>query len=234
MLRHIYGIVSDSKTDSTHITQLNPVDSLFGFVGQGSDNALAGRLSVSFGLFKQPKLCWFKAPFFYGNLCFENGHWLENPEGKAKRTLIDETWRIFRHVPLAPGVKEVPDFDPDDPTYGYFRVVMPGSKARFSIRFWNLKDDELQRLVWCIMLEPGLAHKMGNRRYQGFGSIRLTPVAPCYLIDWSKRYTADSKVDWQKDLAVPNKQNVIRHYSALKKELSDEHIKQEKPNDIKE
>ena len=226
MLRHIYAIVSDSKTDSTEISKLTPVDSLFGFVGPGNDNALAGRLSFSFGLFDQPKLSWFKAPYFYGHLHFDGGKWVENPEGKAKKTLIDETWRIFPHVPFANGVEEVSDFDPDDSTYGYFRAMMPGSKARFNIRFWNLKDEELQRLVWCVMLGPGLAHKMGNRRYQGFGSIRLTPVAPCYLIEWSKRYTADSRVDWQKELKVPNKQNVIKHYSVLKKELSDEHIKQ--------
>ena len=112
--------------------------------------------------------------------------------------------------------------------------MMSGSKARFSIRFWNLKDDELQRLIWCVMLEPGLAHKMGNRRYQGFGSIRLTPVAPCYLIDWSKRYIADSEVDWQKDLKVPNKPNVIKHHSQLNSHLNDANIRQEQPKDIKE
>jgi len=225
MLRHMYAIASDSKTESTDIGHLNPVDSLFGYVGAGSNNALAGRLSFSFGHFEQPKLSWFNAPYFYGHLNFKEGKWEEKPEGKAKKTLIDETWRVFPHVPFAPGVEGVPDFDPDDPTYGYFRAVMPGSKARFDIRFWNLRNEELQRLVWCIMLEPGLAHKMGNRRYLGFGSIRLTPVAPCYLIDWTKRYTVGSKVDWQKSLAVPKIPNVIKHYSALKKELSDENIK---------
>ena len=225
MLRHIYAITSDSKTESTDISHLNPTDSLFGYVGAGSNNALAGRLSFSFGRFNQSKLAWFKAPYFYGHLYFEDGKWEKNPEGKAKKTLIDETWRVFPHFPFAHGVEEVQDFDPDDPAYGYFRTVMPGSKARFSIRFWNLLDEELQRLVWCIMLESGLAHKMGNRRYLGFGSIRLKFVAPCYLIDWNKRYIGVPEDDWQKDLAVPNKPNVIKHYSALKKDLSDEHIK---------
>ena len=225
MLRHIYAIVSDSKTDSEHISQLNPVDSLFGFVGQGSDNALAGRLSFSFGPFEQPRLSWFKAPFFYGNLSFENGQWQENPEGKAKRTLIDKTWRIFPHVPLAPGVEEVAAFEPDDPTFGYFRAMMPGSKARFSIRFWNLKDDELFRLIWCIILERGLSHKMGNRRYQGFGSVHLNPVAPCYLIDWNKRYSSDSEIDWQKEFRIPKIPKEINHLSALQRELSDEPIR---------
>ena len=54
MLRHIYSITSDSRTASNNLSNLNPVDSLFGYVGAGSNNALAGRLSFSFGLFDQP------------------------------------------------------------------------------------------------------------------------------------------------------------------------------------
>lgn len=234
MLRHIYSITSDSRTASNNLSNLNPVDSLFGYVGAGSNNALASRLSFSFGLFDQPKLSWFKAPYFYGHQHFSGGNWVENPEGKAKQNLIDETWRVFPHVPFAPGVEEVPDFDPADPTHGYFRAMMPGSKARFSIRFWNLKDDELQRLVWCIMLEPGRAHKMGNRRYQGFGSIRLKLINPSYLIDWNKRYSGGSEKEWQKPFKIAINPNFIKHHSQLNSHLNDANIRQEQPKDIKE
>ena len=168
MLRHIYAIASDSKTGSSDINKLNPVDSLFGFVGPGENNALAGRLSFSFGLFDHPNLSWFKVPYFYGHQHFSGGNWVENPEGKAKKNLIDETWRIFPHVPFAPGIEKVQEFDPDDPTFAYFRAVMPGSKARFNHPF--LEPENRRTRTTCLVCKVGIRARSqnGQSKVSGF------------------------------------------------------------------
>jgi len=224
MLRHIYAIASDSRVQSTDITRLNPVDSLFGWVGKGDNQALAGRLSFSFGPFKEPKLSWFKAPYPYGAWQYTGTEWLNVKNGNATKTLIDNHWRVFPHASLAPTIKELDEFKPEGPDAVYFRAIMPRSKAQFTIRFWNLLGEELQRLIWCIMLEPGLAHKMGNRRYLGFGSVRLKIGRNSFFTDWTRRYSGGDEKEWQRKLRVEIDPNVIKHYEDLKKELNGKRI----------
>jgi hypothetical protein len=103
---------------------------------------------------------------------------------------------------------------------------MPGCRARFTIRFWNLLDEELQRLMWCVALEPGLAHKMGNHRYLGFGSLRLRIAASSFLIDWAKRYGGTSEEGWQLPLSVDDwiNKKTISNYSPLRKALNADHL----------
>ena len=222
-LRHIYSIASDSKKESQNLGDLNPTDSLFGWVGQGPGNALAGRISISYGKFETPEISWFTAPHFYGHWQYVQNQWLENPESAAKKTIIDDYWRIFPHSPLIPDVSKIGGFETKDPNDGYFRAVMPGSKVQFSVRFWNLLDEELQRLIWCIGLEPNLAHKMGNKRYIGFGGIRFKIKPSSFFINWFKKYSSeDEDKEWQEPIDIKNwiNPNVIGHYQDLKRELN--------------
>ena len=218
MLRHIYSIVSDSKEPSRSLQKLNPVDHLFGFVGQGPNQALMGRLAFSFGLFEAPEMRWYKVPYPYGDWQYTSGGWQRVPDQGAKISQVDKTWRLFPHTPLAPVVQPQETFAPDTAQAAYFRAVEPGSQARFSLRFWNLEEEELQRLVWSLALEEGLAHKMGQRRYLGFGSLRLRILPESYLIDWSARYAGKPESAWQKpfDPARWHNPKVIYHYRALK------------------
>lgn len=222
MLRHVYTIASDSRQPSTDIASLNPVDSLFGWVGQGPNQALMGRLSFTFGLFQEPELAWFKAPYPYGHWQYAGGQWKQAAGGSATKSLIGSTWRVFPHAPLAPIVKQLADFQPDTFQARYFRAVLPGSRARFTLRFWNLEREELQRLMWCVALEPGMGHKMGNNRYLGFGSLRLRVLPESYLIDWAKRYAGGTERDWQLPLQPSDwiEPGVIQHYTALRKALN--------------
>jgi CRISPR/Cas system CSM-associated protein Csm3 (group 7 of RAMP superfamily) len=195
MLRHIYAIASDSKENSPNINRLNPVDSLFGWVGTGPNQALMGRLAFSFAPFEgTPELAWFKVPYPYGGWVCERGVWRRVP-GKNTVPLfqIARTWRLFPHAPLAPIVQKLADFTPDEVQASYSRAILPGAKARFTIRFWNLEKAELQRLIWCIGLEDGLAHKLGQHRYVGFGSLRLRLLPESRLVDWTKRYAAEAE-----------------------------------------
>lgn len=221
-IRLIYAAASDSRINSPDISRLNPADSLFGWVGKGPNNALAGRVSFSFGAFDRPKLNWFEAPYPYGDWQYTGTAWQKIKDESAKKLVVNHSWRIFPHTPLAPVVKRLEEFDPKSPSASYFRAVMPGCKARFTIRFWNLLDDELQRLLWCVALEPGLAHKMGNHRYLGFGSLRMKIESTSFLIKWSDRYAGASEADWQAPLIVDDWINpkVISNHSALRKALN--------------
>ncbi len=221
MLRYMYAIASDSQKESPNLENLNPVDSLFGFVGKGPNQALMGRLAIGFGLFENPQLAWFRVPYPYGGWKFD-GEWEEAPGSGVRTHRIADTWRIFPHTPLAPIVQRLDDFQPDTPQAAYFRAVLPGSLARFDIRFWNLTDEELQRLVWCLELEEGLAHKMGGGRYLGFGSVRLHIRSESYLIDWASRYAGKAPADWKHPFQPADWRNpkVVSHHRALQQTLN--------------
>jgi hypothetical protein len=179
-----------------------------------------GRLSFSFGLFEAPELAWFKVPYPYTGWLYD-GQW-SYLEGRAVPSLrIAQNWRLFPHTPLAPTVQRLEGFQPDTVQANYCRAILPGSKAHFTVRFWNLEQEELQRLLWCVVLEPGLAHKMGHHRYLGLGSLRLRLLPPSFLIDWARRYSGSSEQDWQRPLREEEWRNpaVIAHYASLRKAL---------------
>jgi len=226
MLRHIYAIASDSRQPSPDISRLNPTDGLFGWVGKGPNQAIMGRLSFGFGLFEEPELAWFKVPYPYGEWQYTGTQWQSTAGSSAVMQLIGKTWRVFSHAPLAPITRQVEDFQPDTFQARYFRAILPGARARFTIRFWNLEEQELQRLIWCVGLEPGLAHKMGNNRYLGFGSLRLNILPDSFLIDWAKRYSGEPEQGWRLPIQVDEwiEPSVIKHYPALRKALNAEQL----------
>jgi CRISPR/Cas system CSM-associated protein Csm3 (group 7 of RAMP superfamily) len=229
MIRHVYAIASDSHEPSLDIARLNPVDSLFGWVGRGPNQALAGRLAFSFGLFTDPVggtgqgpgLAWFKVPYPYGNWQYTGGRWQKAAGQSASQLHIAKTWRLFPHTPLAPLAKQLDEFRPDTVQASHFRAILPGARARFTIRFWNLEEEELQRLLWCIALEPELAHKMGKHRYVGFGSLRLHILPDSHLVDWAKRYASEPEESWHVPIKVDEwfTRQVVEHYPHLRKAL---------------
>jgi CRISPR/Cas system CSM-associated protein Csm3 (group 7 of RAMP superfamily) len=228
MLRHVYTIASDSTEPGADLRHLNPVDSLFGWVGRGPNQAIMGRLSVNFGMFDAPQMAWFKVPYPYTGWHVEraSGQW-KHTEGQAVPQLqIAGQWRLFLHAPMAPIVKQLDEFQADTAQANYCRAILPGGKASFTVRFWNLEDEEMQRLLWAISLESGLAHKMGHHRYLGFGSLRLRVLPQSYLIDWSQRYSGQSEEEWQLPIQVEEWLNpdVIAHYAELQRAMNAESI----------
>ncbi len=226
MIRQIYAIATESAEESKDISQLNPADSLFGWVGSGPNQAIAARLSFDFAVFESPQFSWFKIPYPYGNWQFENGEWKNVPQAQAKISLIADKWRYFPNTPLAPNVEKLDAFEPDSVKAKYFRAILPGSHARLNIRFWNLTEKELQRLIWCFVLEAGLAHKIGNSRYLGFGSLRFKLSENSYLIDWKNRYSDESDNSWRKPISAEDWINldVIENQEQLRKALNADQI----------
>jgi hypothetical protein len=223
MIRTIYIIASDSKQDSPDISRLNPVDSLFGWVGRGPNQAIMGRLSISFGLFNAPELAWFKVPYPYGQWHFEGNQWKESPQSVgASIVRIAKRWRLFPHAPVAPCVKKIDDFSLADTVQAeYMKAIMPKARCTFTVRFWNLEKEELERLIWCLQLEKELAHKVGRHRYLGFGSLRLRIMPESFLIDWNSRYSQKEE-DWKITLSPDTWHNprVISYYDDLKESLN--------------
>ncbi len=226
MIRHIYTIASDSIKPSADLGHLNLVDSLFGFVGTGPNQALMGRLAFSFGPFEAPQLAWFKVPYPYGSWHFIDGEWKQIQKGRVPILQIAEEWRLFPHAPLAPIVAKLDDFRPDTAQATYMRAILPGAKSRFTVRFWNLEQQELQRLIWCLALEPVLAHKMGAGRYVGFGSLRLHVQPESFLTDWANRYTGKGEQAWRLPLKASEWMNagIIAHHAELQKALNAQHL----------
>ncbi len=222
MLRHIYAIASDARADSADVAHLNPADALFGWVGRGTNQSIMGRLAFNFALFDPaPELAWFKVPYPYGGWVFTDGEWRRHPGMGTPMVQIAKTWRLFPHVPLAPIVQKLDDFSPDAVQASYTRAILPGARARFTIRFWNLEREELQRLIWCVALEPELAHKLGHHRYVGFGSLRLRLLPESFLIDWPGRYAGEATAEWQQPIRPAEwfAPHVVAHYAELKKAL---------------
>ena len=113
-------------------------------------------------------------------------------------------------------------FNPDTPQARYVRAILPGSHCRFTVRFWNLEKTELQRLIWCLALEEGLAHKMGNGRYLGFGSLRFRMLPDSFLIDWARRYDDQAPQEGRLPLNVAEwiAPEVVEYYAELQRALN--------------
>lgn len=221
MIRHIYTIASNSSIESPDISRLNPTDSLFGWVGKGPNQAIMGRLSFSFGIFQNPEIAWFKVPYPYGGWQFTGEKWQKVSGGYAPILSIGKKWRMFPNTPLSPCVEMLSNFEPDTVQADYMRAIMSGGRCIFTLRFWNLEKEELQRLIWCLNLEDGLAHKIGRHRYLGFGSLRLHIMPESFLIDWDSRYTKKDEEKWKIPISLNEWFNpkVIRYYDDLKKIL---------------
>ncbi|MCP4697579.1 MAG: hypothetical protein GY862_12125, partial [Gammaproteobacteria bacterium] len=180
-----------------------------------------------FGLFENPQLTWFKTPYPYGDWKFENGHWKQDSNKSGiSRQQVAKQWRMYLHAPLAPCVEELSKFTADSVQADYRRAIQPGGRCRFTIRFWNLEQEELERLIWCLHLEQGLAHKTGKSKHLGFGSLRIKVLPESFLIDWAARYANKPEETWKQPLQVENFANIkaIKHYAELRKTLNAQFI----------
>ena len=65
-----------------------------------------------------------------------------------------------------------------------------GSQFAFSVQFTNLEIIELQTLLYALVLEPEMRHKLGYGKPAGLGSVRFD-ITKLTLIDYAKRYTAN-------------------------------------------
>ena len=65
--------------------------------------------------------------------------------------------------------------------------VDTGSQFAFSLQFTNLEPLELQTLLYALVLEPEMRHKIGYGKPTGFGSVHFE-ITKLTLIDYESRY----------------------------------------------
>lgn len=68
--------------------------------------------------------------------------------------------------------------------------VAPGASFTFEIDFYNLKKDELQLLLYSLVLEPDMRHKIGLAKPLGLGSVHVT-IKRLSLMNPLLRYSAN-------------------------------------------
>jgi CRISPR/Cas system CSM-associated protein Csm3 (group 7 of RAMP superfamily) len=74
----------------------------------------------------------------------------------------------------------------------YITPLGPGSVFTFSAHFDNLQGDELALLLYTLVLEPEMRHKLGYGKPAGLGSVEFE-LNRLELIDYRKRYTAPDR-----------------------------------------
>ncbi|OPX19077.1 MAG: CRISPR-associated RAMP family protein [Desulfobacca sp. 4484_104] len=53
------------------------------------------------------------------------------------------------------------------------KPLAPGNSFQFQVQFRNLSDAELGLLLYCLILEENLRHKLGLARALGFGTVKI-------------------------------------------------------------
>ena len=70
----------------------------------------------------------------------------------------------------------------------YIKPVDTESQFTFSAQFTNLEDTELQTLLYALVLEPEMRHKLGYGKPAGLGSVRFN-IEKLTLINYADRYS---------------------------------------------
>ncbi len=74
----------------------------------------------------------------------------------------------------------------------YICPLNPGSEFTFTVDFTNLKEDELPVLLYALVLEPTMRHKIGLAKPLGLGSVKIE-VQKIIQIDYHQRYLAQAE-----------------------------------------
>lgn len=176
-VRQIYNLISKKHCPGCKdIGNLCDTCQLFGFVG--NTGSLMGRLSISFArAIDKPNFEWFGVKYGYE---------------VDEYSKVDNT-RIFEHTKQTSqeisrhGTDDVPGNLPANSTLN--RFALPGTKFVFDVKFTNLRDIELKKLIWALELEKGLGHKIGKSKALLFGSCQIS-IKQAHLIDWEKRFSS--------------------------------------------
>ena len=76
-----------------------------------------------------------------------------------------------------------------------------GSQFAFSLQFTNLETLELKTLLYALVLEQDMRHKIGYGKPVGLGSVHFD-ITKFTLIDYASRYVANQGVTEYKDEAL--------------------------------
>ena len=176
-IRNIYNLISDNHCPGCKdIGSLCDTCQLFGFVGD--TGALMGRLSISFARpIEKPTFEWFGVKYGY-----KAGEYKKVGKTRLFEHTKQGSEEIFRH-----GTDDIPGNLSENSTLN--RFALPGTKFTLEVKFTNLRDIELKKLIWALELEKGLGHKIGKSKALLFGSCQIS-IKQAQLIDWKKRFSS--------------------------------------------
>lgn len=98
--------------------------------------------------------------------------------------------KFYFHQPL--GIQTT---DQKSKVNQHIKPIDKESQFTFSVQFTNLEDIELQTLLYALVLEPNMRHKLGYGKPAGFGSVHFE-ITKLTLIDYASRYnTANQGVE---------------------------------------
>ena len=72
----------------------------------------------------------------------------------------------------------------------HIKPIDKESQFAFSVQFTNLEKIELQTLLYALVLEPEMRHKLGYGKPAGLGSVRFD-ITKLTLINYANRYRAN-------------------------------------------
>ncbi len=67
-----------------------------------------------------------------------------------------------------------------------------GSEFTFTVSFTNLENDECHALLYAMVLEPDIRHKIGYAKPSGLGSVKIE-ITRIQRIDYATRYTSPNR-----------------------------------------
>jgi len=70
----------------------------------------------------------------------------------------------------------------------HIKPLGAGTEFEFSVEFVNLEEIELKTLLYVLVLEPEMRHKVGYAKPNGLGSVKIN-LTKIKLIDYVSRYT---------------------------------------------
>ncbi len=76
----------------------------------------------------------------------------------------------------------------------HIKPINKESQFAFSAQFINLEAVELQTLLYALVLEPDMRHKLGYAKPAGLGSVHFE-ITKLTLIDYASRYTVNQEVE---------------------------------------
>jgi len=108
----------------------------------------------------------------------------------------------------------------------FTRTVQPltaGSTLAFTLSFRNLSDDDLQLLLYALLLEPGMGHKLGMGKPIGLGSLVLElhsaqnmSARDTALGRLATELTGEALQAWADGLTAPLRAATDQHLVALR------------------
>ena len=187
---------ANARQDKHGVSQLDPITRIFGYLRQGDNNVFAGLIHFSDAkLIKSPQAPnnWQGCRIVVGQP--KSSHRTFYP-GNRKR-------KFYHHHPGIQQLVKAPHNVPQGPLTPRVTPAPPETSFHFTVDFTNLRDDELNLLLYCLALEEQvtvglspealgkdegsetlvgpLRHKIGGAKPRGAGSvhIRVTRMQLC-------------------------------------------------------